>query len=106
MLIPVAQGIPLSNAAEGFKTPFYMVLCKAMQKGTGGTDHAPDDIPDLSDCPVCIGFAFGKSVLSTPQACDPKPQSSLLALVFGATDDVINGREVSSSLARAPPEKV
>lgn len=103
MLVPMAQGIPLSKSVDDFNAPFYVVLCKAMQNGTGGADHTPDKAPDLSDCPVCIGYAFGKSMLSAPLVCDPVPENNFLAFLFNSADETRVGRQNSRSSARAPP---
>ena len=103
MLVPVAQGIPLAGLSDNSQEPFYMVLCKAMQKGTGGGDNGPEKTPDMSDCPVCIGFAFGKTVLTSPLASNPIPENRFVAVVFDWADETRHGRRVSKTCARAPP---
>lgn len=104
MLAPVAQGVPLSAMDEGQSAPFFMVLCKAMQSGS---DRAADSRPDtdLSECPVCLGFAFTGSLLS-PIASDYL-LADLRPLAFGIEKDADARSERLSfgRQARAPPQQ-
>jgi hypothetical protein len=80
-----------------------MVLCKAMQRGTSQPEVPPEQNPNFSDCPVCLGFAFGKSVLFSPLATNPVPQGLPLVFTFNTNDEADNGRGTSRTHARAPP---
>ncbi len=114
MLAPIAQGIPLYGASDDMQTPFYLVLCKAMQRGISGPAPSPDQNQDQdqdqnqngSDCPVCLSFSFGKSVLFTPLAeplvCEIHP----FTFVINTESETGDGRHVSRAHARAPPLSV
>ena len=109
MLAPVAQGIPLSRASGDTQAPFYLVLCKTMQKGTAGQKGTADPSPDqkqdrnASDCPVCLGLSFAKSVLMPAlgelAVFDTQPRT----FAFTTANDTGDGRPVLRSHARAPP---
>jgi hypothetical protein len=104
MLATVAQGIPLSGATDDAQAPFYMVLCKAMQRGT--SEPAPEQGPDTLDCPVCLGFSSVKSVLLSPLA-EPSPcLFNHLSFDVNSKSDGGDGRLISHARARAPPVSV
>ena len=104
MLAPVAQGIPLSGVTDDMQTPFYMVLCKAMQRGT--SEPAPEQTPNTLDCPVCLGFSSAKSVLLSPLAEPGACEFDHLAFVINTKSDMGNGRLIPRAHARAPPVSV
>ncbi|MBC8268945.1 MAG: hypothetical protein H8E36_09375 [Rhodospirillaceae bacterium] len=106
MLATLAQGVPLSGASEGTQAPFYMVLCKAMQRGTSEPTPAPEQSPDTFDCPVCLGFSTAKSVLLTPLAQSLPCEFVHLAFVINTKGDAGDGRLISHAHARAPPVSV
>jgi len=100
MLAPVAQGIPLAGLSDNAETPFFPFICKAMQEDPV---QPPGQSPDLLDCPVCLGFSFGNSVLITPLASQSFPTVRPLAFILNPGNESNNGRTVSQAHARAPP---
>jgi len=78
-----------------------MVLCKTMQKGA--SEPSPEQDPNASDCPVCLGLSFGNSVLLTALAetpvCDIQPR----AFIINMANETGDGRALSHAHARAPP---
>lgn len=101
MLAPIAQGIPVNEDAPSQQlAPFYMVLCKAMQDGTGGDN---ENQLDLSDCPVCLSFAFGQSVYSSSTAEISAPLSVARASNIVGNENPLLSLPTSSTHARAPP---
>lgn len=100
LLAPIAQGIPAFGDLEKSGSPFYMVICKAMQDGTG---NGPDDNSDANDCPVCLSFAFGHSLVFAPldMAVVTPAEPPLFPLPSQAAFHP--NRLASWSPARAPP---
>jgi len=106
MLVPVAQGIPLSGAMDETQAPLYLVLCKTMQDGTSGPSPDPKQDRNVSDCPVCLGLSFAKSVLMPTFGALAVCDSQLRTLAFNRANETGNGRPVRRSYARAPPVSV
>jgi hypothetical protein len=104
ILTSVAQGIPLSGMSDNMPMPSYIVLCKAMQKGTSGP--SPEQIPDTSDCTVCIGFFFAKSASLTPMTETPACDGYTHRFDITKDNRTADGRLVSRLHARAPPLSV
>ena len=103
MLVPVAQGIPLSGVSDDTQAPFYLVLCKTMQKGTSGPSPDQKQDRNASDCPVCLGLSFAKSVLMPTLGEIPVYGTQSRAFVFNPANETGDGRSVLRNHARAPP---
>lgn len=100
LLAPIAQGIPTGKNPDAGNAPFYMVMCKAM---LDGSDHPSEQKPDMTDCPVCLSFAFGNSVFSAPIGENPAPIHLAAAFNPIAHDQTYRSLPQSRSHARAPP---
>ncbi len=106
MLVPVAQGIPLSGATGDTQAPFYLVLCKTMQEGTANSSPDPQQDRDASDCPVCLGLTFAKSVLMPSLGALAAGDGQLRTFAFNKANETGDGRRALHSHARAPPTSV
>jgi len=103
MLASIAQGVALANPANDHETPFYMVLCKAMQ---GDPAQPPEQNPDIWECPVCFSLSFGKSLLAPALTEIPVAQVQSRILTFSNCRETIGSLSTSSIHARAPPASV
>lgn len=103
LLAPIAQGIPAFDDADSTNAPFYMVICKAMQDGSG---DGKSNSPDKNDCPVCLSFAFGHSLVFSP--LESALQAEIEPEAFPPPPDLTaRAKHLTAwSFARAPPVPV